>query len=131
MRCRLGRIGGLIAPLLWAAVLACSGGSQTQAGQAESYRVRALVVAIDGSGEDARVILSHEAVPGFKGREGRAETMAPMKMAFGIAPGVDASALVPGSKQAIVFDVVWGREPTIRVIEAKRLADDTPLELAR
>jgi hypothetical protein len=51
------------------------------------------------------------------------------EMAFGIAPGVDQGALTPGSKHEVAFDSVWGREPMIRVTEAKRLPDDTALTL--
>jgi hypothetical protein len=116
-----------VAPLLWISVVACGGGA---AAPPEIYRVRAQVVALEGTGDNERVILSHEAIPNFKGRDGKAETMEPMKMAFGVAPNVARAELVPGSKQEIVFDAVWGREPMIRVTEAKRLPDDAQLELA-
>lgn len=109
--------------------MACKGGAATSEAP-EVYRVRAQVVAIEGSGDNERVILSHEAIPAFKGRDGKAETMAAMKMAFGLAPSVARNTLVPGSKQAIVFDAQWGREPMIVVTEAERLPDDTQLSLA-
>lgn len=96
---------------------------------ADTYRTRVEVVEIAGSGDSRRATLSHEAIEAFKNREGKPERMPPMKMAFGLAPGVDESTLTPGSKHEIEFDVVWGREPTIRVLEAKRLPDDTPLTL--
>jgi hypothetical protein len=96
---------------------------------ADSYSVRVEVIEIAGSGDSKRAILSHEAIEAFKNREGAPERMPPMKMAFGLAPGVDEDALTPGSKHAIEFDVVWGREPTIRVTAAKPLPADTALTL--
>lgn len=96
---------------------------------AETYQVRAQVVALEGTGEAQRVILQHEAIDGFKDREGKADRMPAMKMAFGVGPSVDAAALTPGSKHDITFDAVWGREPMIRVTSTKRLPDDTALTL--
>jgi len=115
---------------LFAAVAtACGGGGTGPAAPAETYRVRAQVVSFEGTGDDMLVVLEHEAIDGFKNREGKPDRMPAMKMAFGIAPAVDRSALTAGSKQEVVFDAVWGREPMIRVTEAKRLPDETPLEL--
>jgi Cu/Ag efflux protein CusF len=102
---------------------------QSSAAPAETYRVRAQVVGLEGTGEAQRVILEHEAIDNFKDREGKADRMPAMKMAFGVAPSVDAAGLTPGSKHDITFDAVWGREPMIRVTSAKRLPDDTALEL--
>lgn len=109
-----------------AGMAACKGGEPPPA---ETYRVRAQVVAVEGTGDDARVILEHEAIDGFKNREGKPERMPAMKMAFGIAPGVAQATLTPGSKHEVAFDSVWGREPMIRVTEAKRLPDDAALVL--
>jgi hypothetical protein len=119
------KVRAALVALAWAAA-ACKG---SEPAPAEKYEVRAQVVAVEGTGDDARVILEHEAIDGFKNREGKPERMPAMKMAFGIAPSVDAGDLIPGSKQAVVFDAVWGREPMIRVLEAKRLPDDTALTL--
>jgi hypothetical protein len=96
---------------------------------ADTYRVRVEVVEIAGSGDSKRAILSHEAIDAFKNREGTPERMPPMKMAFGLAPGVDEAALTPGSKHEIELDVVYGREPTIRVTKALPLPADTALTL--
>jgi len=112
-----------------AALAACKGGGTAPAAPAETYRVRAQVASFEGTGDNMLVVLEHEAIDAFKSREGKPERMPAMKMAFGIAPGVDRSALTPGSKHEIVFDAVWGREPMIRVTEAKRLPDDTALTL--
>lgn len=102
---------------------------QSSNAPAETYRVRAQVIALEGTGEAQRVILEHEAIDDFKDRDGKADRMPAMKMAFGVGPSVDAAALTPGSKHDITFDAVWGREPMIRVTAAKRLPDDTALTL--
>jgi len=94
-----------------------------------TYSTRAQVVSLDGSGDNVRVTLEHEAIEAFKNREGKAQRMPAMKMAFGLAPTVDTTALTPGSKHEVKFDVVWGREPTIRVLEATPLPLDTELTL--
>jgi len=111
------------------AASACKGEAAAPTGPAAKYRVRVQVESIEGTGENARVVLSHEAVEGFKDRDGKAATMPAMMMAFGIAPEVNAGAFNPGTKHEIEFDVVWGREPTIRVTEAKLLPNDTALTL--
>lgn len=113
--------------LLFTVAVACKGDEPSA--KAEKYEVRVQVVGIEGSGEATRVILEHEAIDGFKDRDGKPDRMPAMKMAFGIAPGVDASVFTPGSKHEVIFDSVWGREPMIRVTEAKRLPDDTALVL--
>lgn len=114
---------------LLATIMAACSGSTAPTAPAETYRVRAQVVSFEGTGDDMLVVLEHEAIDAFKNREGKPERMPAMKMAFGIAPAVDRSALTPGSKHEVVFDAVWGREPMIRVTEAKRLPDDTALTL--
>lgn len=127
-RTKFGRLA--LCGLALLALSACKREAKPAPAQpAETYRVRVEVVELAGTGDTKRATLSHEAIEGFKNREGTKERMPPMKMAFGLAPEVDESALTPGSKHEIVFDVVWGREPTIRVTEAKRLPDDTPLTL--
>jgi Cu/Ag efflux protein CusF len=91
------------------------------------YRTRVQVVAIEGDGEWRRAQLKHEAIAAFKDRDGKAATMPAMTMAFGLGPGIDEAALKPGSKHEIAFDVVWNREPTLLLTQAKQLPDDTAL----
>jgi hypothetical protein len=90
------------------------------------YTVRGQIVAAEGDS----VLVAHEAIEGFVDREGNASPMSAMSMPFGVGPGVDRAALTPGSKWELTFDVVWEREPILQLRAARRLPDDTPLELA-
>ena len=113
--------------VLTSALVACSGG----AGGAASYETRGQVVELTGSGEDARVSIAHEAIPNFADREGKKAEMPAMTMAFGIGPGVDAVAFTPGTQWELSFDVVWGREPMLRITSARPLPATLPLALAK
>lgn len=107
------------------------GGVAACAQEAATYRVRGEVVAMEGSGENTRAIIAHEAIPAFKDRKGVASEMPSMTMAFGIGPGVDAKALVPHSEWELAIDVVWSREPMLRIVAAKPLPAGTPLALSK
>ncbi len=93
------------------------------------YRVRGEVVAVDGEGSDLRAIIAHEAIPDFADRSGTKAGMPAMKMAFGVAPGVDAAALVAGSRWQLTFEVHWRQEPALRIVAAKPLPQGTQLAL--
>lgn len=109
------------------ALLACGGGSTAPDA---SYRVRGKVVERSGSGADTRVVIAHEAIDAFKDREGKQSGMEAMQMAFGLGPGLDASALRPGTQWQFSFDVRWKREPALLITAAQALPDSEPLELA-
>lgn len=121
---RLALVPGMLLALL---LLAC--GSKSEEPPAV-YRTRARVVELSGSGDSTRVTLEHEAIAGFKDRNGTASEMPAMKMAFGIGPTVDAQAFTPGSQWEVTFDVVWQREPVLLITAAKPLPAATKLELA-
>jgi hypothetical protein len=108
------------------ALSACSGrGSHADA----VYNVRGRVVEASGSGADLRVVVAHEAIARFKGRDGEVAEMPAMRMAFGVDPKLDARALKPGSPWALTFAVRWSEEPALLIIAAKPLAADLPLAL--
>ena len=111
-------------------LVACSGKAAPPTKGDGVYRVRGQVIAFEGSAENARAVIAHEAIPNFKDRNGTPGRMSAMTMAFGIAPGVDPKVLVPGSKWALVIEVVWSREPVLRIMSAKPLPNDTKLALA-
>jgi hypothetical protein len=111
---------------------ACGGGTPTTTGQPDAvYDVRGKIIGVSGAGENARVTVEHEAIPAFKDRDGVASTMPAMTMAFGLAPEVDKSALIAGSVWELRFEVVWSREPALRVLSAKPLPADTALTLTK
>lgn len=114
--------------LLGSVLLSACGGPSTPA-QSSNYDVRARVVEVHGSGDDLRVTLAHEAIPEFEDRSGDVVGMQAMAMAFGVARGIDAEAFSPGSKWQISFEVVWNREPPLRITRAERLPAETQLVL--
>ncbi len=91
------------------------------------YRVRGEVVMVDGKGDDLRVIIAHEAIPEFADRSGTKGGMPAMKMAFGVATGVDAAQFVPGSRWQLTFEVHWREEPALRIVAARPLPPGTQL----
>jgi Copper binding periplasmic protein CusF len=93
------------------------------------YRVRGAIVAVDGKGSDLRAVIAHEAIPEFADRSGTKAGMPAMKMAFAVAPGVDVSALVPGSQWLLTFEVHWREEPALRIVAARPLPPGTQLVL--
>jgi Cu/Ag efflux protein CusF len=110
-------------------IAACSG--KRELGPADAiYQVRAQVVAQQGSGDDLRVSLSHEAIPGFKDRDGVASDMPAMTMSFAVAPNVATGPLRPGSRWQIGFEVRWNQQPTLRIVRAEPLPVGTVLKLA-
>ena len=94
------------------------------------YRVAGRVIAVSGRGPDLRVVVSHEAIAGFKDRDGNVARMPAMTMAFGVAKDVDAKLFTPGSQWEFEFDVAWNREPVLRIDRAKALPADAKLALA-
>jgi hypothetical protein len=107
-------------------LLACSGGGDAPDAV---YRVRGRVVEASGSGADLRVIVAHEAVADFKGRDGEVADMPAMRMAFGVDPKLDAKTLKPGSQWELGFAVRWNQEPVLLITGAKALPADRPLAL--
>jgi Cu/Ag efflux protein CusF len=105
---------------------ACSGrGSAPDA----VYNARGKVVEASGSGADLRVMVAHETIAQFKGRDGVVSEMPAMQMAFGVDPKLDARALKPGSQWELTFAVRWNQEPVLVITAAKPLPADRPLAL--
>ncbi len=75
------------------------------------------------------MVIRHEAVPRFKGRDGRVATMASMTMAFGMGPGVSLQGLRAGDKIAFDFEVRWHEEPALLLTRLSRLPASTKLAL--
>jgi Cu/Ag efflux protein CusF len=93
------------------------------------YHVRGQVEAVEGSGEDLRVTIHHERVPGFVGRDGKASDMGSMKMIFGVAAKVPSEQLHAGAKVGFDFEVRWSQTPALLIVGVEELAGDTGLVL--
>ena len=118
--------GACAAAGLLLALAACSGRG---GGAADVYRVRGRVVSVSGSGADLRVVVAHEAIAGFKGRDGDVVEMPAMRMAFGVDPKLDARALKPGTQWKLGFAVRWSQEPALLITAAEPLAANRALVL--
>jgi len=114
------------AGLLLVALTACSARGSAAA---EVYRVRGRVLEASGSGADFRVVVAHEAIAHFKGRDGDVSEMPAMKMAFGVDPKLEARALKPGSQWELSFAVRWSQEPALLITAARPLPADRALAL--
>jgi Cu/Ag efflux protein CusF len=93
------------------------------------YAVRGEVEAVTGERDEARAVIHHEAIPSFKDRDGKASTMASMKMSFALGDGVRAEMLKPGSKVAVEFDVRYELGDPLVITKLTPLPPDTPLTL--
>lgn len=97
--------------------------------QGDVYRVRGQVLEQSGSGADLRVVVAHEAIANFKGRDGQLATMPAMSMAFGVADRLDSARFRPGSKWRLEVEVHWQHEPTLLISAAEPLPAEAPLQL--
>jgi hypothetical protein len=107
------------------AAVSCKGDS---AGDGH-YSVRGQVRSAEGRGDDARVLIHHEHIPGFKDRDGKASTMESMSMNFALGPGVSPDAFKPGMKVAIEFDVHYSSGSPLVITKLIPLPDSTQLTL--
>jgi hypothetical protein len=53
-----------------------------------------------------------------------------MKMLFGTAADVPKQLFQPGAKLAFEFDVRWSQQPTLLIVKASALGEETALELS-
>jgi hypothetical protein len=93
------------------------------------YQTRGVVRAFSGTGEEARVLIQHEALPQFLDREGKAAPMASMKMIFGLRPSLYSTRLRVDEKLRFEFDVTWSESPFLLITQLTRLPADTALQL--
>jgi hypothetical protein len=92
------------------------------------YHARGLVADVSND-QGLSVVIHHERIDAFEGRDGKKSSMDSMKMLFGVASDVPKEVFQSGQKLAFDFDVRWDRQPALLVVKAERLDSDTPLEL--
>ena len=76
-----------------------------------------------------QLTLLHEAIPEFKGRDGRKQEMAVMAMTFNAAPSVFVEDLRPQDKVVFRLAVDWQKTVPVEVIEIQRLDPGLKLNL--
>lgn len=129
---RAARAGAaLAAAALVAAGCAGNGGNAAPATSAEieTYESRGVVVRVpDPADPLSDLVIRHEAIDDFRGIDGEVVGMRSMSMPFPVAPGVDLTAIEPGSKVAFTLEVEWEGEPPYRVVRIEELPADAELE---
>ena len=113
------------------------GSSQTEASApASTYRVRALVRAVEASKEKGKtgkhrytVSLQHEAIPEFKDRDGKKVGMKTMTMPFSLRAASASMLPKVGDKVVVRFEARWTVEEPLRIVGWQALPKDTSLKL--
>lgn len=107
-------------------LLACLGCTRERVAH---YRCRGVVRAVEGSADEARVAIAHEALPSFEDRDGKRSPMHAMTMIFGLAPRLQAEPLTVNQKLSFEFDVSWSESPFLVITQLTALPADTVLQL--
>jgi len=94
------------------------------------YATRGAVRADEGADDDRRIAIHHEAIAGFRDRDGKVAPMPSMPMAFALRPGHALERLAPGTKVDVEFEVRWETSPPLVLTRLAKLPADTPLTLS-
>lgn len=117
-------------------VAGCAGGggdtSPATSAEIDTYESRGVVVRVpDPADPLTDLVIRHEAIDDFRGIDGEVVGMDSMSMPFPVLPGVDLTAVEPGSKVAFTLEVEWEGEPPYRVVRIEELPADTELDLRK
>jgi Cu/Ag efflux protein CusF len=106
--------------------------AETSAPAGDRYTVRGLVIEIQDAGQaEARLRIQHEAIPDFKGMDGKAWEggMESMTMIFAVAEGVSLDGIAAGDKLEFVLVMDWDKKPTQWITEIVKLPAETQLSV--
>ena len=106
--------------------------AETSAPAGDRYTVRGLVIEIQDAGQaEARLRIQHEAIPDFKGMDGKAWEggMESMTMIFAVAEGVSLDGISAGDKLEFVLVMDWEKKPTQWITEIVKLPAETQLSV--
>lgn len=121
---KLLRLAAPAAALFWMGLPGCAPRTA-----APIYEVRGVVIEVQAAeGGGGSLTLLHEAIPGFKDRQGKVTGMSVMTMSFAAEPQVSLKNLQPKDKIVFRLEVRWELQPPLRITEIQRL--DPALELA-
>jgi hypothetical protein len=98
-----------------------------------TYTVRGIVSALPDPARKGSpdLQLHHEAIPGFKDKDGTVVGMNSMPMPFPLADGVTLEGIALGDKLEVTFLVDWSLAPAHRVTAWKKLPPETELSLRK
>jgi Cu/Ag efflux protein CusF len=93
------------------------------------YEVRGVVYeVIPGDGRRSRVVIRHQAIPDFVGRDGELVGMESMSMPFDVDAGVSLAGIEEGDAVEIRFEVRWEGEPTLLITSLEELPAGTTID---
>ncbi len=96
------------------------------------YTVRGIITSVPVPDRPAsELMIRHEPIPTFVGRDGTVTPMASMEMPFTPAQGVSLSGLAPGQVVEFTFEVRWKRTPFSRLTGIHPLPAGTTLDLGK
>lgn len=82
--------------------------------EVHTYTLHAEVVQLPTS-TSPEVLLRHEAIDGWRTRDGEVVGMDPMTMGFPPKPGLDLGQITPGDLVEAVLEVDWDARPPIHI----------------
>ncbi|HEU4533944.1 MAG TPA: copper-binding protein [Polyangiaceae bacterium] len=75
------------------------------------------------------LLIHHERIASYVGRDGQTKAMPSMAMPFGVGPSVSLEGLEPDAKIEFTFSVDWSRYPPSAVESVRALPAETALSL--
>lgn len=91
------------------------------------YEVRGQVVRREHYDTTSRLLISHERIEDFRGRDGKVAPMPAMHMLFGLSPELSAAPAKPGDKLRFKFCVRWDQRPVLLITALSALDPDVTL----
>jgi Cu/Ag efflux protein CusF len=104
--------------------------AETSQPAGDGYTVRGVVIEIqDADQAEARLRIQHEAIPDFKGMDGKAWEggMESMTMIFAVAEGVSLDGVSAGNKLEFTLVMDWEKNPNQWITEIVKLPAETEL----
>jgi hypothetical protein len=103
-------------------------GAPTARTTGRTYTIRGQVVQLpDPAQPGTGLVLQHEAVDDFVGRDGKTVSMDPMSMPFPVAPGVSLAGIAPADVVEFDLNVDWQAETPVAVTRVRKLPPGTKL----
>lgn len=116
--------------LLALSLAACDRGAKpgSAPGPDQTYTVRGRIERLPGA--EGAMVVHHEAIPEFVGKDGRVVGMREMSMEFPqVAPDAGVEGVEAGQGVNLTFEVRWDATPRTRVTRVEVLPDGTALNL--
>lgn len=100
------------------------------AGDRHVYTVRGRIAALPEPGKPAsQLMIHHETIPGFVGKDGRVVGMQEMTMPFVPAKDVSLDGLKRGDGVEFTFEVQWSPRPSSTLTKIAKLPEGTSPDL--